>query len=166
MKWLKYTILFFFAGFLTLLDTSFFANITAKGATIISVFQFILILALLGNTKNYFVFISGAIVFFAIFSSLPVWIIFLLLFILPSTVLYLSKDHLSLLSVPIAAILFLVANFLFELILLLYMKEWNKNGFEVMYYFVILNSIFGIFEYYLFHLFLQKSKKGGRIKSI
>lgn len=165
MKWLKSITLFLFAGALTLLDTSLFANMTIKNASLVSVFQLIIILALVADTRNYFIFVSGAIIFFAVFSSLPVWTIFILLFLLPSSVLYLRKGHLPLPSVPIAAIILLLANLLFEFVLLLYIKEWNKKGFEVMYYFILLNTVFGALIYYFVHLYLHIRTRGGKIKN-
>lgn len=165
MKWLKFTILFLSAGALTLLDTSLFANMTLKNASIVSVFQFMIILALVADTRNFFIFISGAIIFFAVFSSLPVWTIFILLFLLPSSVLYLRKGHLPLPSVPVAAIILLLSNLIFELVLLLYIKEWNKNGFEVMYYFVLINTVFGSLIYYFFRIYLHIKTRGGKIKN-
>ena len=165
MKWLKFTTIFLSAGALTLLDTSFFANMTIRNASLVSVFQIIIILALVADTRNYFIFVSGAIIFFAIFSSLPVWTIFLLLFILPSAVLYLRKGHLPLPSLPVAAIIILLANLLFELVLLLYIREWNKNGFLVMYYFILLNTFFGALVYYFFHMYLLIRSRGGKIKN-
>ena len=165
MKWLKFTTIFLSAGALTLLDTSFFANMTIRDSSLVSVFQFIIILALVADTRNFFIFISGAIIFFAVFSSLPVWLIFILLFALPSAILYLRKGHLPLPSLPVAAIIILLANLIFELILLLYIKEWNKNGFLVMYYFILINTFFGALIYYFFHLYLNIKTRGGKIKN-
>lgn len=166
MKWVKYTTLFFSAAALTLLDTSFFANLSIRNASIVSVFQLIIIFALMADTKKYFFFVSSAIIFFSIFSSLPVWLIFVLFFVLPGSVLYLRKGHLPLPSVPVALILFAIVNLVFELILLLYFGEWNKNGFSSLYYFVIINTIFGVILYYFFHLFLNLASRGGKIKNI
>lgn len=166
MKWIKYLILFLLAATLTLLDTSFFANLIVKNTSIISTFQLIIIFALIADTKKYLFVVTSVIIFFAIFSSLPVWVIFLLFFVLPSTIIYLRKGHLSFPSVPIALILFIIANLLFELILLLYVHEWNKSGFLTLYYFVLINSIFGIILYYFFHLFLSLSSRNGKIKDI
>jgi len=165
MKWFKFTSLFLAAGAFTLLDTSLFANMTVKNASIVSVFQLIIILALVADTRNYFIFVSGAIIFFAVFSSLPVWTIFILLFLLPCSVLYLRKGHLPLPSLPVATIILLLSNLIFELVLLLYIKEWNKKGFEVMYYFVLINTVFGSLIYYFFHLYLHIKTRGGKIKN-
>ena len=166
MKWTKLLFLFLLAGILTLLDTSFFANLTLKDASIVSVFQLIIIFALIAETKQFLFFLSSTIIFFALFSSLPIWILFLLLFLLPSLFLYLRKGHLPLPSIPVAIFLFLIANFVFELILLFYAKEWNNKGFSVLCYFVIINTIFGSILYYFYYLILNIRTRGGKIKNI
>lgn len=166
MKWIKYTILFFSAALLTLLDTSFFPNIIVKNTSIVSVFQLIVIFAFLADAKKYLFFTGIAIIFFSIFSSLPVWLIFVLFFVLPGIIIYLRKGHLPLPSMPIALILFMIINFMFELVLLLYVKEWNKNGFTSLYYFVIINTLFGVILYYFFHSYLNVVTRGGKIKNI
>lgn len=165
MKWIKYTILFFLAAVLTLLDTSFFANIAVGNASIVSVFQLVIFFAILAEAKNYYFFAASAIILFSIFSSLPVWLIFLLFFLLPSAILYLRKGHLALPSVPATMILFTIANLLFEIILLSYAKEWNKSGFSSLYYFIFINTIFGTILYYLFHLFLNITTRGRKNKN-
>lgn len=166
MKWIKLTTLFLFAAILVLLDTSFFANLSVHNASIVSVFQLIIIFALIADTKKYLFFAASTIIFFSVFSSLPIWLIALLFFILPSTILYLRKSHLPLPSVPVALILFLIVNLLFEIILLFYVKEWNKDGLLVLYYFVIINTIFGATLYYFYDLFLKIKTRGGKIKNI
>lgn len=166
MKWIKYTILFFTAIALTLLDTSFFPGLLIKNASIISSFQLMIIFAFLADTKMYLFFTGIVIIFFSIFSSLPVWVIFVLFFVLPGVIIYLRKGHLPLPSVFIALILFTIINFIFEIVLLLYFQEWSKSGFVSLYYFVIINTFFGVVLYYFFHLFLNLTTRGGKIKNI
>lgn len=165
MKWIKFIALFFSAAAFTLLDTSFFANLSVGHATIISTFQLIIIFALISDTKNYFIFMTSTIIFFSIFSSLPMWVIFSLFFLLPSVILYLRKVHLPLPSVPITLILFAIANLFFESILLFYAREWNRSGFSVLCYFIIINTIFGTVSYYVVHSFLNFRAGRGKINN-
>ena len=164
MKWIKYTILILTPLALTLLDTAFFSNLTIKHASIISVFQFLIILSLIANVRNCLIFAAFSVFFFSIFSSLPLWLIFILFFILPSLILYLRKSHLPLPSVLRSTILFVMCNFVFEMILLLYYRQWSRAGFSVFYYFILINSAVGVLLYYIFHLFIGMSTRDGRIK--
>lgn len=160
MKWIKYTILILAPAVLTLLDTAFFSNLTIKDASIISVFQFLILFSLIADAGNCLVFAAFSVFFFSIFSSLPLWLIFLLFFILPSMIMYLRRSHLPLPSVPASAIFFVLSNAIFEMILLLYSKQWSSAGFSVLYYFVLINSIIGVVIYYVAHLIIGLSTRG------
>ena len=165
MKWIKYTILILTPALLILLDTTFFSSLTIKNASIISVFQFLIIFSLIADTRNFLIFTTSSVFFFSVFSSLAPFLIFILLFILPSLILFLRKNHLPLPSVPIAIVFFILANFIFEIILLLYYKQWRVEGFSVLYYFVLINSILGVAFYYIFHLIIGISTRNGKINN-
>lgn len=149
MKWAGKILLILFALFLSVMDTAFFSNLTINGASIVSVYMLSIIFAINGDFERFLLFVGATVIFFSIFSSLPIYLIFLLFLVIPSFLLFLRKKYLPHPSVPVSLFYFIIVDFLFEIILLLQSKEWSRNGFEILGYFILINSVFGVIMFYI-----------------
>lgn len=147
---------------LVLLDTSFFSFLSVNNASIILSFLVIVIFAL-KLSSSFYTITFFTIIFFTIFSSVPPWLIVLCFLILPSLVYYLRSSFLpepSILSVPVY---YMLLTSVFDILLLLYAKELNKQGLLSLCYFVLINTIAGIFIYQTISK-IQKSLGHSEIK--
>jgi len=156
MKIYKYIILAIAAFVTTLLDTSFFSFIDIFEASIISTFSALLVLTILNFKREALYFASFSILFYTIFSSVPVYLLFLLFFGI-STLFYLAKIKvaINLKSIFWVIIIFLVSNFLFDLFLLLLFGGVTADSLTSLFFFVIINTIFGIILFYLSKILIK-----------
>lgn len=148
MKFFRKFLIVLFAFVLTLLDVSFFSNLTVGGSTIISTYVFITIFSLIGDSSISLVFSLSCVLFFVAFSSVPLFSILLLFFVFPAIIVYLRKNYFPEPSVLLSAIFFLVANLVLELFMLFNAKEFSEAALQTLLYFVIINSIFGVIAFY------------------
>lgn len=158
MKVIKKLGIVLFSLILTILDVSFFSAMPVHGATIVTTFLVAIVLSLLLSPESLIIFAAGAVIFFSIFSSLPAWILIIGFFAIPEIVLYLRKTVVPEPTVPISFFFFVITNFIFELLLLLFAKEFNSVGFSMLGYFVLLNSVAGTFLYFLMKSFRNRIK--------
>jgi len=151
MNWKKITILMLLSLILTLLDVSFFTSIPIAGATIISTYAVIINFSILKNNKNNnnenFIFEAISLIFFSIFSSVPIWLLLIAFFIIPGTIFYLRKNYFPAPSIIVSIAFFALANLFFDLILLVYFSEYNLAGLKSLLYFVLINTIIGVAIY-------------------
>lgn len=144
----------------TLLDVSFFSALPFHEATIISTLSIIIILALLGNLKNEISFSFSAIIFFSLFSSVPVWYLVLTFMIIPTLVLYLRKSYLPDLSVLAATPFFIGLNLIFQLgLTLIVVGGWNNAAFNALGYFVLVNTVSGLLLYFLIKIIFARLER-------
>jgi len=149
MKIIKKLLIIFFALCLSLLDISFFSTILIGNATILSLFSFVVVFAILEEEKDFLFFSAAAVLFFSIFSSLPTWFIFLMFFLIPQIVLYLRKIFIPEILMPVAILYFVCMNFIFEILLLISYRQLDLNGLKALIYFVIVNTVFSTLSFYL-----------------
>jgi len=137
------------AFILSILDTSFFSFVPIFGATIISSYITIINFSITGKTNDFLTFAISVIFFFSAFSSLPVWMIVLVFLLVPYLIHYVKGHFFPDPSVPFSVAFFMAGTFLFSLISLVYGKEWNVTGIILMSSFIFINSLFGVFLYYI-----------------
>lgn len=159
MKFLFKIILIIVPFILTLLDVSFFSQFSIFGATILSLYSILLIYSFLGEFANFLILATSSIFLFSIFSSVPVWLIFISFFIIPSVIFYLRKNFFPDSSILFVSSIFLLSNFIFQFLLLAYSREWNNQGLLALAYFVFLNSFFGILIFLFAKKMLKKYKR-------
>lgn len=153
MNWKKNLFLSLFALILVLLDVSFFSAISLNGATIISTYVLIINFALISTPKNYhenFTFFEAvSLIGFSVFTSVPIIILFFAFFIVPAIIVFLRKNYFPMPSIINSAIFFLLSNIFFEFLFILNQKQMNQAGLELIAYFSIINTLFGVFIYYI-----------------
>ncbi|MFA4996027.1 MAG: hypothetical protein WC536_02710 [Patescibacteria group bacterium] len=137
------------AFILSILDTSFFSFIPILGATIISSYITIINFSITGKTNDFLIFTISVIFFFSAFSSLPVWMIVLTFLLIPYLIHYVKNHFFPDPSAPFSIAFFMAGTFLFSLISLIYGKEWNMTGVILVSSFIFVNSLFGVFLYYI-----------------
>jgi len=165
MNWKKISLLIFLGLMLPFLDVAYFSALPVYGATLITTFVLIINFALLTSPQDsneFVLFEFLAMIFFAVFSSVPIWILFAAFIILPNLIVFFRKNYFSFSSVPLSSIFFLAANFIFEFLLLLSAGEWSREGFLALLSFVIINSIFGVFVFFISNKLVNK--KSAEIK--
>lgn len=158
MNNIKKVAIVFFALVLTLLDVSFFSSMPIYDATIVTTFLFVITISLLLFTESFILFAAAAIIFFSIFSSLPAWILVVSFFCIPEIIFYLRKTVVPEPTVPISFFFFIVVNTMFELMLLIYSKEFGRSGFAALGYFVLINSVAGTTLYFISKMFRDRFK--------
>ena len=147
MKYLKYFSLIVLAFSLTLFDTSFFSFLDIFGSNILSSFIFLLSLALLIKYQDLLIFVFSISLFFAAFSSLPVWQIFISFFILPEITFFVKKKYLPDISVLPVAITFVITAVLFGAVLIMGVDDFSSEAFGQLGYFALINAVLGISVY-------------------
>lgn len=162
MNLTKILFLILLAFILSILDTSFFSFIPIFGATIISSYVAIINFSINGKINEFLLFTIAVIFFFSAFSSLPVWLIVAIFLLVPYLIFYIKKSYFPEPSTLSSLAFFSFATFLFALASLLYDQEWHLNRIAVGLYFILINSAFGVFFYYL----SKKIRKNFAIKDI
>jgi|GEM_PF-1446708 len=140
-KKLLVVLLAFIAVFL---DVSFFSFWPIFGATLISSFVLVVIFSLLFDIQLFLIFSLSVVFFFAIFSSLPLLIIIACFLLLPALLLYVRDRYLPEPNFIIIVVYLIIANSLFEIMLLTFFGEWNENGLLAFAYFITLNTLLGL----------------------
>lgn len=130
--------------FLVLLDISFFSSMDLYGATLISSFAFLILLAITDKKSNYLFASSVCLLFFTIFSSLPIFLLLLDFLILPAIVNNIKRTYLPEPTVFTSFFYFFSASLFFEIILIGYLKGFDSDGLLTIGYFSILNAFLGV----------------------
>ena len=161
MNWLKILTLILFSLLFTLLDVSFFSFIQIYGVTIISTFLIIISFSLLVDTKlahhDLLIFQSSSLIMFSVLSSVPIWLLLIGFIIIPGVIVYLRENYVSYPSVFVVIAIFLLSNFIFEIILFLSSSQTNQNIILPLLYFVFINTIVG-FAIYQIAFYFQSHK--------
>jgi len=144
----KTLLLIILAFILSILDASFFSFLPVFGATIITSYVTIINFSITEKTNDFLVFTLSVIFFFSAFSSLPVWLIVGVFFILPSLIFFIKKTYFPEPSVFSSFAFFVLGTLLFGIISLIFTKGWTMQGIVSVLYFIILNSAFGVGIYY------------------
>jgi hypothetical protein len=164
MIYIKYLFLIVLSFVLSFMDISFFSFLGVYGATILTSFIFMIIFTLVDKTKKDYIIVSLSLVlFFSIFSSLPLFPIMVNFFLIPAAISYIRKYYLPEPSLIVSPLYFLVATFIFEGVLLIYSKAWNNEGLLTFSWFVFINTMVGVIVYY-FYLKIRKRFKSFEIK--
>jgi len=144
MKIFQQILIILLAFCLVILDVSFFSQLNIYGASILFSFIVAILFVLLNRDKNYLCYLLASVIFFTIFSSLPLPIIFLNFFLLPVAVNYIKNTYFPEPTIISVIFYFFAATFIFDFILLIYAKEWNQSGYLALGYFTVLNSLAGV----------------------
>ena len=155
----KKILLFLLAFIAVFVDVSFFSFWPVFGATLISSFVLVVIFSLFFEDQLFLIFSLSVVFFFAIFSSLPLWIIIVCFLLVPAFLLFVRRRYLPEPNFVIILIYLIIANLLFEMILITFFKEWNEKGLLALAYFVATNTLFG-----LICLALSRAKKPTTLK--
>lgn len=149
MNLLVYLIFILLAFLTTLLDTSFFSFLEVYHATILSSFAFLVSFSILDIKKGTLIFAAFLTLFFAVFSSLPVWLIICLFFGIP-LIIFVVRFRLAIdRSGFLLVLTFISTGLLFQLSLAMAALDFSKNAFISVISFTIINTIFGLLVYYL-----------------
>jgi len=130
--------------FFTVVDTSYFSFYEIFGATIISSFCVVVILSILGYRKFALLFAAWSILFLSIFSSLPLYTLFAAFLGVPLLILYLKGKVYYESSLLAAISIFILANFVFRLLLLPVTGPLTNASLWSVIFFPLLNTIFCI----------------------
>jgi hypothetical protein len=147
MNWFRVIIFGFLALLLTLLDVTFFSNLSVYGATIITTFIVVVIFALDKKWESLILFSSFSFILYSVFSSVPVLVLVFIFYILPFFIHYLRKNYFRDVSAFFSIAYFVPSLFLFDLSLMIATKQWGVEAVLALCYFVIINSVFGIVIY-------------------
>ncbi|MDO8444038.1 MAG: hypothetical protein Q7S80_00850 [bacterium] len=143
MKQLKYLWYLFSGLFLVLLDVSFLSNFDVYGASIITSFLILIIMAISNRDDDYIYFSLILIILFSIFSSLPLGIIAINFLVLPITLNIIIKKYFPRPNHFTIMLYFIFATFIFDLVLLIWSRDWSATGLLAVGYFVVINSFAG-----------------------
>lgn len=164
MKYIRYATIIFISFLLTFIDVSFLSFLGVYGATILSSFLFVIIFSMTDKTKkDYIIAALSVVLFFSIFSSLPLFPIIAGFFLIPATIGYLRQHSFPEPSVLVSVVYFVISTALFEGMILLYLRAWNDEGFLAFGWFIFLNSFFGFISY-AFYLKMRKNFTAPEIK--
>jgi hypothetical protein len=84
------------------------------------------------------------LLFFTIFSSLPIYALLINFLILPASLNIVKKTYLPDPTVFTSFFYFFIASFIFELILIINFKGLNSDGLLTLAYFSFMNSFLGV----------------------
>lgn len=149
MNLLTYIIFIFLALVTTLLDTSFFSFLEIYYATVLISLAFLISFSILNLRKGVTIYATFLTLFFAVFSSLPVWLLISLFFGIPLIIfavrfrLAIDRSKLILVSA------FLIANLLFQLSLAVVSLDFSKYAFISIVSFMVINTLAGLVIYFI-----------------
>jgi len=145
-----------------LLDVSFFSSIEIYGATIILSLSILLTMAISDRSRDYLIYAFSLILFFTIFSSLPLIVIAIEFLLLPAGLNYVMIKYFPKPRPVTSPIYYIFGTLFFELVLLVYSKEFTESGLLTLSYFVVINSIVGVICY----IIQEKVKNDFKIEDI
>lgn len=103
---------------LSIVDTSFLSFHELFGASVISSFAILLIIALLGYRKQSLLFGAAAVLALSTFSSLPVWALICAYLLIPTLIFYIKDKIFFDNNLPALAVIILISNLIFRLLML------------------------------------------------
>lgn len=142
----------------SLLDVSFFSALSFRGGSIVSGYVIALILAITGRSQNLVLYVVALTIAFSIFSSVPIWLMFICFIFVPLLIIFLRKNYLPEPSLLVAVIYFIFSLAIFELFLMMQSDEFGYKAWEVLGYFVSVNTLFGVFIYSIVKRFKGEDK--------
>ncbi len=148
MKYLRFLIIVILALALSFADAAYFSFIEISGITLVTSYLVANTVAMTGKFSDLVALCYAFVIFFSVFSSLPVWVLFVLFFALPLTFYQLKSSYFPELSVLASFFFFIATSSIFEMVLLFEAKEWNKNSLELIGYFALYNSLAGMAIYH------------------
>lgn len=149
MNLLAYITFVFLALVTTLLDTSFFSFLEIYYATILTSLAFLISFSVLNLKKGAIIYAAFLTLFFAIFSSLPVWLLICLFFGIP-LIIFAVRFRLAIdRSKLLLTLTFLIANLLFQLSLATASLDFSKYAFISVVSFTIANTLVGLLIYFV-----------------
>lgn len=164
MKQLKLLIYFLLGFVLVLFDVSFLSNFEIYGATVLLSFSFLVILAVVRPFEDFMYFSLSLVILFAIFSSLPLFLVVLNFVLLPLLINFVRTKYFHRPG-RLGMIAYLaVANFLFELILTIWAKELNQSGFLAIGYFTLINTFTGFIINLIYSAFYGQTRSQKEIR--
>jgi hypothetical protein len=149
MNYSKIVALVCIAFVASLMDTSFFSFLPIFGATLLLAYVIALNFALTTRLENLSTYAIPTVFFYSIFSSLPIWLVVLVFFVIPSIVLLIKNKYFPEPSTLSSAIFFVSGTLLFSIILLLYGGDFSLNSMATGIYFTLINSLAGVIMFYL-----------------
>ena len=147
-----------------LLDVSFLSNFEVYGASVITSFLILIILAISDKGDDYIYFALLLVILFSIFSSLPLGVIAFDLLVLPIALNLVIKKYFPRPNNFTALFYFILATFAFDLFLLIWSRDWSMTGFLAVGYFVVINSLAGWMIYFIYNAIRKKFMLDTEIK--
>jgi hypothetical protein len=141
MKYINYILLVLLAFLLVVLDTSFFSFLPVYGATILSSYIAMTLLAVVGKWPTLVAIVFATILALALLTSLPMLLIFIVFFVVPFAIYYLRKNYFSEFNLGVSAIFFCAANIIFALLLIIYGGYWGERGLLAGAYFIVIHTL-------------------------
>jgi len=147
MNTIKKILLIVAALITVLLDVSFFSSLEIYGATVILSLAVLLTMAITDRGRDYLIYAFSLILFFTIFSSLPLIVIAIEFLVLPAGLNFVLTKYFPKPRPATSPIYYIFGTLFFEFVLLVYSKEFTQSGFLTLGYFVVINSIVGVICY-------------------
>jgi len=155
MKIFYYIFLILLAFCAVLLDTSFFSFLIIYNATILISLILLISMPLSGVRKGTVIYASFLILFFAVFSSLPVWFLLLQFMLIPLIVFYLNQRFALDQSKILVILAFVLCCVFFQLSLAVVSQDFSKQAFVSVISFTIINSIAGVIIFFIFRKMIK-----------
>lgn len=160
MRYLKFSLIIIIAMVLSFLDTAYFSFIELSGVSLIISYVVASTFALIGDNNRLTVLCMALVLFFSVFSSLPPWVVSIVFFVLPSLLYHIRSNYFPLPSVFASILFFAVATSLFEAILLIASKGFERSSIGVIGYFALYNTIAGVIMFYFVRRIQQNFMRG------
>lgn len=164
MKQIRYFWYIFLGLILVMLDVSFFSNFEVYGASVITSFLVLVILAISDKGDDYIFFSLILVILFSVFSSLPLGVIALNFLAMPMILNLVVKKYFPRPNNFTAVLYFTVATFIFDLVLLIWSRDWNMLGFLAVGYFTVINSLVGWVMNSIYLSFKKKFTLDNKVK--
>ena len=133
----------------TLIDVSYLSFIEVSGATVLLSFSILLTLVLMERSRSIWIFSAFLVLFFSIFSSLPILFLIFAFMGIPYLIKFL-KQSILFENNPLAIFLIIIfSTFVFQGVLILISKDFSINALNSLVTFILMNTISGALVYYL-----------------
>lgn len=133
---------------LSILDTSYLSFLEVNGATVLSAYAVLIILALNGRRSSIIFYSALLTLFYSAFSSLPVLFLIFIFFATPLIIQFFKRKVVIESNFIAILFVFFVFNFLFEGILILISRDFSSSGINAWASFTLINVLFGMAIYY------------------
>jgi hypothetical protein len=141
MRTRNYIVLFLSALISTLLDTSFFSNLTFYNASILLTLSLLISLAILEKTKPAYLFAAFAVLCYSVLSSLSVYLLVALFLGIPFLISYLKSRFLIEFNFTLSVLTICAAEVLFIVIATAVSGEFNLAIIKYIGSFTTVNSL-------------------------